>query len=289
VASHSTRRASDDGSTATLAPGKAPEPVDSAGDRAHRWAELAQFWELVLHLARREAASRQRFTLLGWAWPLARQLAQLGVLVFVFSRIVRLGIPDFPVFVFSGLIAWTWFSTGLGAAASSVVANRNLVFQARFPVPVLPAVATVVPLLDVAFALPVIALMLALAGELHATFVFLPIVLLVQLVLMSGLAWLVAAAHVYFRDVQNIVGVLLLILFYVTPVFYDRELVPERYEWVLLMNPMTHLIEAYRRIFLTGSLPDATLFGIVAAVSLVVAVVGYAVFRRFERTFVDEL
>jgi lipopolysaccharide transport system permease protein len=285
VASRSTVGAAE----AATGPGKTPEPVDGAQSRARRWEELAQFSELVLHLARREAASRQRFTLLGWAWPLARQLAQLGILVFVFSRIVRLGIPDFPVFVFSGLIAWTWFASGLGAATSSVVANRNLVFQSRFPVSVLPAVAIVVPLLDVAFALPVIALMLALAGELHATFAFLPIVLIVQLVLMSGLAWLVAAAYVYFRDVQNIVGVLLLLLFYVTPVFYDRELVPERYEWVLLMNPMTHLIEAYRRIFLGGSLPDPSWFGILAAASLVVAFVGYVTFRRSERTFVDEL
>jgi lipopolysaccharide transport system permease protein len=263
-----------------LQAGQAP-----AGGRAH----ATQFGELVLHLAQREASSRHRFTLFGWTWPLVRQLAQLGILVFTFSHIVKLAIPDFPAFVFSGLIAWTWFASSLAAATTSVVSNRNLAFQSRFPLPVLPAVAVAVPLLDVFFALPVIAVLLAGAGELHPTFVFLPVILVVQLVLMTGIAWLLAAAQVFFRDVQNFVGLLLLVLFYVTPVFYDRNRVPQAYQWVLLANPMTTLIEAYRAIFLEGSLPDAKRFGILAIVSLGVAALGYAVFRKAEGGFVDEL
>jgi lipopolysaccharide transport system permease protein len=254
-----------------------------------RLDHLGRFWDLVLHLAQREASSRHRFTLLGWAWPLARQLAQLGILVFTFSNIVKLDIPDFPAFVFSGLIAWSWFASSLVAATGSVVANRNLAFQSGFPLAVLPAVAVAVPLLDVLFALPVLAVLLATAGELHRTFFFLPVILVVQLVLMTGIAWLFATAQVFFRDVQNFVTLLLLVLFYVTPVFYDRSSVPDQYQWVLLANPMTTLIEAYRSIFLDGSLPAAKPFAILALVSLGLAALGYAVFRRSEDGFVDEL
>lgn len=263
-------------------------PVHQAAGSG-RLDQLAHFRELVIHLARREAASRHRLTLLGWTWPLARQLAQLGILVFTFSRIVKLDIPDFPAFVFSGLIAWAWFASSLIAATGSVVSNRNLAFQSRFPLAVLPAVAVAVPLLDVVFALPVIAVLLGAAGELHRTFFFLPVILVVQLMLMTGIAWLLATAQVFFRDVQNFVGLLLLVLFYVTPVFYDRGRVPDQYQWVLLGNPMTTLIEAYRSIFLGGELPSAKHFGIVALVSVGVAAVGYAVFRKSEDGFVDEL
>ena len=90
-----------------------------------------------------------RFTLLGWAWPVVRQLAQLAVLVFVFSTILDLGIDNFPVFVFSGLIAWSWFAGGVQQATASLIANRHLVFQSRFPVAVLPIVAVAVPFIDV--------------------------------------------------------------------------------------------------------------------------------------------
>src|SRR2546423_3633420 len=114
--------------------------------RQGRGSELGRLRELVAHLAAREVASLHRFTLLGWAWPLVRQLAQLGVLVVAFSRVLRLGIPHYALFVFSGLIAWNWFSTGVVNGTSALLDRRYLVFQPRFPVLALPLVAVAGPL-----------------------------------------------------------------------------------------------------------------------------------------------
>jgi homopolymeric O-antigen transport system permease protein len=245
--------------------------------------------ELVIHLARREIAVMHRFTLLGWLWPLVKQLAQLAVLVLVFGSILDLGIPDYAVYVFSGLIAWTWFTAGVGAAATSLLAQRHLVFKAGFPTLVLPAVAVAVPLVDVVMALPVLGVMLLATDELRVTAMALPALLLVQLVLACGLAWLVAAATVYLRDVPNIVAVGLNILFYLTPVFYATSRVPERFRDVLRLNPMATLLDADRSALLGTPFPPVARFGAVVAVSVLTAAVGLLAFRRLSPGFVDEL
>ncbi len=215
----------------------------------------ARLIALAVHLARRNAAAAHRGSLLGSMWPLVRQLAQLAVLVFAFSAVFDLGIDNYPVFVFSGLIAWSWFSTGLVAAGASVIHGRHLVLQPSFPPAVLPLVAITVPLVDVLVALPVLGLMLALAGAVHWTVLLLPLLLAVQFVLMVGLAWIVSAVSVYLRDVPNMVGVAVATLFYLTPVFYPVSRVPESWRWLIDLNPLAPLLEAYRAVLLDGRLP----------------------------------
>lgn len=252
-------------------------------------ADAAHFRDLVLHLARAEVASRNRWTLLGAAWPLVRQLAQLGVLVFVFSTVLDLGTDDFAVYVFSGLIAWNWFSTGVSEGTSSVLAGRHLVFQARFQPAVLPVVAVVVALVDALIALPVLVAMLAVAGDLDWPALALPGLLAVQLVLMAGIAWLLSAAAVYVRDVPNLVTVVLTLLFYLTPVFYTLPRVPEEYRDLLRLNPMTTVLESYRAVLMDHPWPPVGTLVAVGALAALLALAGFATFRRAARGFVDEL
>jgi lipopolysaccharide transport system permease protein len=247
------------------------------------------FVELVLHLARRELKARHQFTLLGWAWPLTRQLAQLAVLVFVFSKVLDLGIEDFPVFVFTGLLAWTWFASGMGEAVNSLLSYRHLALQPRLPSAVLPAVAVAVPLVDVLIALPVLAVMLVGSGELHWSALAAPLLIVVQLWLMMGLAWIASATAVFFRDVPNVVYLGLTLLFYLTPVFYGPRSIPPDYAWVLNVNPLTTIIEAYRGLLLGDPMPPPWRLAAVAAVSLLTAVAGLLVFRRLESRFPDYL
>lgn len=245
--------------------------------------------ELVLHLAKRELSSRHRWTLLGWAWPLARVLAQLAVLVFIFGQIFDLGIENYPVFVFVGLMAWMWFSGGVDGAATSVLRQRHLVMQPRLPSSVLPIVAVVVPLVDVLFALPVLVAMLLLSTGLSWGLLLCPLLLVLQLTLTVGVAWLVAAVSVFFRDVPNLIAVGLLILFYLTPVFYERSVVPERFRWVLDLNPLATIIEAYRHLLLGMPGPGAARLCAVAAAGLVLVALGHRVFTRLAPRFADHL
>jgi lipopolysaccharide transport system permease protein len=251
--------------------------------------DLGYMRELVLHLASREISSTHRLTLLGWTWPLARQLAQLAVLVFIFSAVFDLGIDNYPVFVFSGLLAYTWFSAGLIGAASSLLSQRHFVFQPRFPTAVVPVVAVTVPFVDVLLALPVLLVMLVAAGDLGWSALLLPSLLVIQLLLMCGLAWLCAAGTVYLRDVPNVVLVGLTLLFYVTPVFYSLERVPEKYRWVLELNPLATLIEGYRAVLIGEAAPGALKLLLLCAASAAIAALGLLVFRRLQPSFVDEL
>jgi lipopolysaccharide transport system permease protein len=251
--------------------------------------DLGYLRELVLHLAWRQISSKHRLTLLGWTWPLARQLLQLAVLVFIFSAVFDLGIDNYPVFVFSGLLAYTWFSAGLSEAASSLLSQRHFVFQPRFPTAVLPVVAVAVPFVDVLMALPVLLAMLVATGDLGWSALLLPPLVAVQLVLMCGLAWLCAAGTVYLRDVPNVVLVGLTLLFYMTPVFYSLERVPERYRWALELNPLATLIEGYRAVLIGQPAPGALKLLLLFIASAAIAALGLLVFRRLQPGFVDEL
>jgi lipopolysaccharide transport system permease protein len=251
--------------------------------------DLRHIRELVVHLVARELALAHRGTLLGWSWPLARQLVQLGVLVFIFGHVVNLHIPHYAVFVFTGLVAWTWFATGVATASWSLITRRYLVFQPQCPPVVLPVVAVAAPVLDVVMALPVLVAMLLASGTFHWTVVLLVPLFAVQLVLMVGIAWIVAAISVYMRDVPNIVTVVLLTLFYATPVFFAISRVPERFHSVLLANPIGTLIESYRAVALGTAFPPAGALAGVVVGSVALTAVGLWVFRALEGRFVDEL
>jgi ABC-type polysaccharide/polyol phosphate export permease len=261
----------------------------AARARRGRGSELGRLRELVAHLAAREVASMHRFTLLGWAWPLVRQLAQLGVLVVAFSHVLHLGVPHYAPFVFSGLIAWNWFSSGVVNGTSALLDRRHLVFQPRFPLIALPLVAVAVPLIDLLLALPVLVVMVVATTGLHWSILFLPVLVAIQLTLMAGIAWLAAAATVYFRDVRHIVGVAVTMLFYFTPVFYDLDRLPHRFQSLLRLNPVTTIVDGYHSIVLGGRLPPAGWLAAVTLLSVLMASAGAFFFTRMSPGFVDEL
>jgi lipopolysaccharide transport system permease protein len=245
--------------------------------------------QLTIHLALREVSARHRFTTLGWLWPLARQLAQFAVLLLIFTSVVDLNIRDYPAFLFTGLVAWSWFSNGLTEGTASLIAQRHLLFRPRCPAAVLPVSASVVAFVDALIALPVLIGIVAVSGDLAPSALFLPVLAVIQLLLVCGLAWLASAASVYLRDVTQIVIVGLLLLFYLTPIFYETTRVPDRYEWVIRLNPLTPLLDGYRAVLVEGHLPSAGPVAATAAASVAIAALGLVVFQRLRQGFVDEL
>ncbi len=282
--------------SASEAPGSDGDPSQTAVTLAAplsspRFAAtgLRPFAELVVHLVKREIDATHRMTVLGWAWPLARQLAQLAVLVFIFGSVLQLGIKDFPVFVFTGLIAWTWFAVGISTATGSLLAQRHLLYQPRLPPAVLPIVAVVVPLVDVLMALPVLAVMLLTGHGIPWTAVLLPIPIVVQLLLMAGFAWLTSAASVFFRDVPNVVAVGLTVSFYMTPVFYGLHTIPKRFAGVLRLNPMASIVDSYRALLLGQPYPSLGAIGYTVGLAIVLTLVGFITFKHVQHRFIDNL
>ncbi len=244
---------------------------------------------LQAHLVAREFRLRYRRSVLGWLWAFVQPLTRLAILTFVFSQVIPLGIDNYPVFLFSGIVAWTWFSNGIVSATASPLALRYLLFQPvrRF---IVPTVSVASDSIDFVLALPVLLGFAAVAGgRLGWNLLFLPVIMTVQFALVVGLGAILATAHVRVRDVQRIVEVILTLGFYLTPVLYQPGHLPERFQWLADANPMAHLIAAYRLVIIDGVLPDLREFSLVALGCGSLAVLGYRVYARFSTKFVDEL
>jgi lipopolysaccharide transport system permease protein len=254
------------------------------------WGRRRQGADLLYELVARDVKLRYRRSVLGVAWSLLAPLTLMGVLSFVFTRVVPLGIENYAVFVFTGLLAWTWFATSIVTATESVVGNADLVRQPGFPLPLLPIAAIGSNLVNYLLALPILlGAILVTTHRPSITVVVLPVILAVQFVLTLGVAYFLAAYHVTFRDIAHIVGIVLLPLFYATPVFYGEAQIPHRFELVFDLNPMRHILSAHRAILLDGRWPDWNALLVLTCASLILAAAGYRVFTARARRFSEEL
>ena len=264
-------------------------PAAANGPALRDPSSLRHALALTLHLARRDIAATNRMSVVGAAWPLLRQLAQLAILVFAFSAVLDLGIENYPAFVFCGLIGWSWFTAGMIAASDSVNSMRNFAMRPGFPTVVLPVLAVLVPFVDVLFALPVLAVMLALLGELGPSALLIVPLLALQGLLMVGFGWVLGSLAVFFRDIPSLVSVGTLMAFYVTPVFFDVTRIPEDYQWIIRLNPMAIMLEADRAVLLGTPFPPVGAFAAVVGLTALLLVGGYALFQRLAPQFADEL
>jgi lipopolysaccharide transport system permease protein len=246
-------------------------------------------WDLVTHLVGREFRLRYRQALLGWVWAVGSPLARLVVLTYVFTRVLPLEVDNYAVFVFTGLIGWQWFSGGISSATTSAVDRKDLLFRPGVPRAAVPVIGVLTDGLDYLAALPVLAIFLVLGDGVPLTALVLPLILMVQFFLTTGLGFVLCAANVYLRDINLFVGVATLLGWYVTPVFYPASTVPERFRILLQLNPMAHLLEAQRMVVIEGRLPDFDSFSILTIVSGMTFVAGYLIYRRWSPFFVDEL
>lgn len=248
---------------------------------------IKQRYDLTRHLVRRDFMLRYHASSLGVLWSILLPLSQLAVFVFLFRRIVPLGIEAYPAFVFSALLPWAWLSNSLAAAGTLFLGNRDLVRRPGFPLPVLVIVSTLSNLLTYLVSLPVLALVLVLYHRpLTAALVALPVLLVLQGMLTVGLGLIIATLNVFFRDVQHIVTVLLSLLFYLTPVFY--RLPDTEHAWLFGLNPVATLIEAYRDIFFYGVAPWGDLLA-AAVVSVLAFGLGWVVYARWHHDVIDAI
>jgi lipopolysaccharide transport system permease protein len=225
----------------------------------------------------------------GLFWAPVATLVQVLVLGFVFVHVVPLGVDDYALFVFAGVAVWQVAVIALIGGAEAFTGNRDLVRRPGFPTAVLPLATIGSSLAGYALSLPVLLAAVALEGRLTPAVLALPLVLAAEVVVLAGPAFLVATLNVRFRDVRHLVALLLGVLFYVTPVFYAADRIPERYRWVAEINPLALVVRLHRQVLYDGEWPDPGRLGRCALLGLAGAAVGLAVFRRFESHLSDDL
>jgi len=258
-------------------------------------SHLLGFWrrrELLGHMTVRHLRGQYKQSILGYAWAFVNPLSQMVIMTFVFSTILRFpseGIP-YPLFLFVGVVPWIFFSAALAGGTDSVVGAPGLVTKVYFPREVLPTAAVLTKLVDLFFGIVIlIGLMIYYGYPPEMTAWWLPVLFAIHLVFVLGLTFPLAALNLYFHDVRFLVGVVLTLWFYLTPVLYPVDIVPPRYQFLYDFNPNSLFINAYRRVLLHGDDPglEKVLLGLVIA--LVTFFIGYYLFKKMEPGFADRI
>lgn len=244
--------------------------------------------DLVRELVTRDIKLRYRRSVLGVAWSQIAPLAMMTVLSFVFAHVVGLKIPHYAAFLFAALLPWIWFQTAIVAGTQSVVGGRDLVRQPGFPVAMLPVVSVTTTLINYLLALPMMFLWIGFSLRgIHGTSIALPVIIAVQFLITVGPCLMLAAINVRFRDVSHIVEIGLLPLFYAMPIIYAQP--PHQLHWVFQLNPLAHLMNAYRDALYFGRWPQITTLTVLALIGALLAGIGYRIFDRLSYRFPEEL
>lgn len=300
---------STDGATAIAAATHVTERSSEA-PRLRIGRRLRELWavrEVLANLIRRELKVKYTASALGAVWSLLNPVVFLAVFSFVVA-VLGTQVPDFPVFLLSGLLAWNFFSTSVQTGTRSVVDNASLVKKVAFPREILPLSAIGVALVDLALQTAVLALFIVASG--HgigvAALPLYPLALLALVAFTSAVTLWASAANVRFRDVQHLVGLGLVVWFWATPIVYPAALVREHLSpalWNLyLANPMTAILSGFQRALYgepspggAAVLPDvsvgwvAAVVGVAAAAALVALYAAWRLFFRLSGDFAEEL
>ena len=256
--------------------------------------QLPRRFDLIVSLTKRELAARYRGSVLGILWAILTPVVMIAIFTIIFAGIFKAKFGasssqwDYALYLFCGLLPWNAFQEALQLSASTIVSHTNLVKRVVFPLETLPISLTLAAIANQLFgtaALIVAALLLR--REIHLTILFLPVLLIPQLIATLGAAWLLASLGVFVRDIVQGVTLVLMAWMYLTPIIYPESLVPDRYRSLVNLNPFTHLVRNYRRLILEGSLPDWRGLAYFTVFAVASFVFGYWWFARTRKNFAD--
>jgi lipopolysaccharide transport system permease protein len=255
---------------------------------------MGDFWqsrELLKNLVTRDLKIRYKASFLGFAWSMVTPLAMVLVFGFIFTRVFEVAnTADFSLFFLAGFLPWQFLSGSLAESVSAIVGNGALMRQVNFPREYLPISKVASQAVHFLLSLVVLGVYALIRGYNFLPFIPALVITLVFFTLfVAGLSMMFAAANVAFRDLQELVPVMLLLWFYATPLFYRLEMVPERFRWMMLLNPMTWFLDLFRHVFYYQVFPPLKVILVAAALGVGSVVAGYLLFVRLARTFSKEL
>lgn len=251
---------------------------------------LYNYRELLKTSVKKEIRGKYKNSFLGVLWSFLNPLLQILVYAIVFPLILKNNEKNYVIFLCCGLIPWTFFSTAITRAAFTMIENGNIIKKVYFPREILPiSIVTSEAINFLISTLIIIAFVLVYGVGLTGFILYYPIIFIVQYILILGLSFIVSSITVYVRDLQHLIGVALQLLFYATPIVYNANTIPENFKWILNLNPMTYVINAYRDIFYNQVTPDVKSLLIVAGIMIAICIVGYMIFNKLQKGFAEEL
>jgi lipopolysaccharide transport system permease protein len=272
---------------------------DSARQYASPVRMVQSLWahrELIGQFIKRATLQRYKGSYLGIFWSFVTPVVMLLVYTFVFSVIFKArwegAITDshaeFALALFAGLIAFNIFSESITAAPGLIISNPNYVKKVIFPLEILTVSSLGAALINSLFSLTILLIgSVLILGHISLTLPFLPLMYLPLIFLCLGLSWFLASLGVFIRDIGHLLGVAVQILFFLTPIFYPISSIPEGYRFIVYLNPLTFIVNHFRRVILFNQMPDWDEFVVITAITFVVCMLGYIWFMKSKKTFAD--
>jgi lipopolysaccharide transport system permease protein len=255
--------------------------------------DLREVWrnrEILYFLSKRDIKVRYKQTVLGGLWAIIQPVFIMIVFSLFFGRLAKIpsdGAP-YPIFVYAGLLPWTYFTTAVTASGNSLINSVNLITKVYFPRIIVPSAAALVGLLDFFVATSVLVVLMVYYRFLPGSgFLLFPILVLLTVFCALGVGIWLAALNVRYRDIRYVIPFLMQLWLFITPVIYPVSMVPESYRWLLALNPMGGVTEAFRAVLLGNQPLDWSLLGISSVVIIFVLASGLYYFKRVEKSFAD--
>jgi lipopolysaccharide transport system permease protein len=262
----------------------------------HNLAALPRYRGLIQTLVVRDLKARYRGSVLGFFWSFINPLLLLLIYNFVFSTVMPgvrpADLEPYALFMFCGILPWTWFSSSLLESSSTLLSGGNLIKKVLFPAEVLPIVTVLANMAHFFLGLPIlVAFLVYYRRPLDPVeLLWFPVVVAVQLLLTIGLALLLSALTVHFRDLKDLLGNLLTLWFFATPIIYPISQAPDYMRWAMNLNPMTHLAISYQEVlFYVGPHGHWRWLMSLAVLAVFVFLLGYFVFDRLRDSFAEEV
>jgi len=253
-----------------------------------RLNKFEYYKDLILVLTEKEIKIKYKNSFLGYLWSILHPLSLAIVFYFAFKFIMRVQIDHYVLFLLSGLFPWQWFSNSVSASSNLLLANSSLIKKVYFPRYFIPLATVLNDAFHFVVSIPII-LGFSLFYNLPPTLEWLygiPLLIISQFFVTFGFSLFISAINVFFRDMERLVNIGLNILFYLTPVIYSINLIPEKFKFILLLNPLSGIIEEWHRLFLKGEF-DISLYLLSLLQSITVFIIGFIIFRRLSWKFAE--
>jgi ABC-type polysaccharide/polyol phosphate export permease len=243
--------------------------------------QLYEHSDLIWYLVMRDLRVRYRRSTIGLLWTLLQPLIMMLVLYVVFSHVFRFQVYRYPVYALAGILFWNFFQQSIVASMNSLRGNAAILQKLPVPKAVFPVATVLSGVVNLCLALvPLLAILVATGQRLEPALLFLPVSILLAALFTLGAGLLLSPLAVFFHDVVELVGVVLMLLMYLTPIFYPMAIVPEQFRWMVRFNPVRSVLEVFRDPIYYGKVPPLPHVGVTVAIALTALLIGALAFRR---------
>ncbi len=253
--------------------------------------ELYEYRTMIASMVKRDLVGRYKKSVLGFLWSFIDPLIQLMIYTFLFTVIMPTNIPYFHICLFVALVPWLFIASCLTGGCMCVIGQQDMLKKIYFPREVLPVSFVTAQFVNMilSFVMVFVVLIVTGYGLYWKAMLLLPVVMVIQYMLALGITFICSAVTVYFRDFQQILSALSLILMYTSPIIYTIDFVPQQYRMIYMMNPITRVLVAYRDILYYKQLPEFSNIVLGSVESVFILFIGVLVFKKLNKRFAEEL